>query len=356
MKAGLVATLLVGGLGIGGAIGFVAGQKSGKTMSVASMGADRSADSKLFYAADKVYTRSMLPKGWQSKLYNLQNDSYQREANLVKEYAARVALGAKKGVTDLDKLPELDQLVDVKVSDAEIKSFYETQKARLPKDMKFEDIKPRIEQYLASRKGAEVFDKEWHVLEDSNSVKILISKPVAPIVNIPVANYPAKGKADAPNILVEVSDYLCPHCQQMNPQMDKAYDMFKDKVKFVQINFALRPANLSGSLVKGGFCAAQQGNDQFWAYHKVAFDGSWGRMSDAASVDKVVEIATKAKIDPTAMKACMGTPAAEAFVTNTSKLMDEIGVTGTPAFFLNNEKLNPGHNLVGALEAKLNNM
>lgn len=353
MKAGLIATLLVGGLGIGGAIGYLAGQQSGKKMGVAGMASSKGGDGKLFFAADKVYTRPMLPKAWQTKLYNLQNENYQRESGLVKEYAARVALGSKKGMTDLEKLPEVDKLMDVKVTDAEIKAFYETQKARLPKDMKYADIKPRIEQYLASRKGAEVFDKEWHQLEDSEQVKILVQKPLAPIVNIPVANFPSKGDATAQNVLVEVSDYLCPHCQQMNPQMEKAYNELKGKVKFVQINFSLRPDNLSGSLAKGGFCAAQQSNDVFWKYHKVAFDGSWGRMSDPASVDKVLEISKKVGADEAKMKTCMASEAATKFVTSTSKLMDDIGVTGTPAFFLNNEKISVGHDLVGALKAKI---
>ena len=353
MKAGLVATLLVGGLGIGGAIGYLAGQQAGKKMGVAGMSSSKGGDGKLFFAADKVYTRSMLPKAWQTKLYNLQNENYQRESGLVKEYAARVALGSKKGMTDLEKLPELDKLMDVKVSEAEIKAFYETQKDRLPKGMKYEDIKPRIQQYLASRKGGEVFDKEWHQLEDANQVKILVKKPTAPIVNIPIANFPSKGDAAAKHVLVEVSDYLCPHCQQMNPQMEEAYKQFKGKVKFVQINFALRPDNLSGSLVKGGFCAAQQSDEVFWKYHKVAFNGSWGRMSDPASVDKVVEIATKVGADIGKVKACMTSDAAAKFVTSTAKLMDDIGVTGTPAFFLDNEKISVGHDLVSALKAKI---
>ena len=36
-------------------------------------------------------------------------------------------------MTDLEKLPELDKLMDVKVSE-EIKAFYETQKDRLPRN------------------------------------------------------------------------------------------------------------------------------------------------------------------------------------------------------------------------------
>ena len=108
----------------------------------------------------------------------------------------------------------------------------------------------------------------------------------------------------------------------------------------MQINFALRPTQLSGALVEGAFCASKQSSEAFWKYHDVAFSKSAGTMNDAYDVAKVKPVAEGAGLNVSDWEACMKTQEPKDFVKKTQEVVNGLGVTGTPTFFLNNQRLN----------------
>jgi protein-disulfide isomerase len=176
--------------------------------------------------------------------------------------------------------------------------------------------------------------------KNGNRLKILMAEPEAPQVNIDTAGYPSRGTGSA--TLVEASDYLCPHCQMMQAEVDAVTKEMADKIKFVQVNFSLKPDGLSGALARGGYCAQKLGNDQFWKYHEKAFETAkakgW-KQSDPAANEPVAEVATAAGLDAAAITACIATPDATAAVQKAVDAMNAAGITGTPTFFLNGRKL-----------------
>ncbi len=351
MNVGLMVTLLVGGLGIGGTVGYVLGLDQGKKQTVSTLGATTAhsessqGGQQLFYFNNKVYTTTDLPADLQSRLYNREMEGYRQSEGMVKEFAMRLALAtAKNKPTDFDKLPELQDLLDKpEVDDAELKAFFEENKSRLPANTSFEQIKPRLEQFLANQKAAGVFQEKWEAMEKDGTIKLLLAHPVAPLVSIPENEFPTKGSDQAAYTLVEVSDYLCPHCQSVHPQVVEAVKELGDKVKFVQINFSLRPNQLSGSMIQGAYCAQKLGNDQFWKYHNTAFEQEWGKATDAASDEIPLAVAKKAGLDEAKMKSCIGSEEAVAWVEKARGIADSLGVTGTPTFFFNNRRLGHMH-------------
>lgn len=351
MNVGLMVTLLVGGLGIGGTVGYVLGLDQGKKQAVSSLETGGSGsqasdgNQQLFYYNNKVYTSADLPAELQSRLYNREMEGYRQSEGLIKEFAMRLALASEKNKpTDFENLPELQDLLDKPtISDAELKAFYEENKSRLPANTSFDQIKPRLEQFLANQKSVGVFQEKWDAMEKAGTIKLLLPHPVAPLVSIPENEFPTKGAETARYTLVEVSDYLCPHCQSVHPQVVEAAKELGDKVKFVQINFSLRPDQLSGSLIQGAYCAQKLGNEQFWKYHNAAFENEWGKATDAASNEIPLSVAKKAGLDEEKMKACIGSEEAVAWVEKTRGLADSLGVTGTPTFFFNNRRLGHMH-------------
>ena len=143
--------------------------------------------------------------------------------------------------------------------------------------------------------------------------------------------------------MVEISDYLCPHCQQSYPDVKAALKELGNDVKFVQINFSLRPSKLSGSLIEGAYCASQQGDEQFWKYHDAAFAKKWGTMNDGADLAKAEEIGKEAGLDAAKLKECLNGEGAKKFVTETNEVVSSLGVTGTPTFFVNGRRLAHSH-------------
>jgi len=297
----------------------------------------------LFELDGKVYTDKDIGTEIQSQTYDIRFEAYERLTNTLTQYALQKSLAKEKGKDQSDPLPRLDELVDVAPpSDEEAKSLYEANKSRFPEGTSFEQLRPDIDRYLKNQKLSDQIRNKSEELKNSQRFRILVAMPVAPKVNIDITPFVAKGPSSAANTLVEVADYLCPHCQAAAIEMDQIVKDLGNKVRFVPVPYSLRNETLSGSLARGAYCAKQQGDEAFWKYHEAAFrvarTKGW-KISDPDAKDPVLEVAKEAQIDAAKIETCIPTPEAAAFVTSTSNAMQKIGVTGTPSFFLNGQRI-----------------
>jgi protein-disulfide isomerase len=289
------------------------------------------------------YKESDLPPEIRSNLYEVKEEAHNRVDGILNQFGLQLALAKEKGkATNMDSLPPFDQLLDAPApTEDEMKTVYEQNKARLPPDTPFEKIKPEIERYLKNQKVSEALKAKNEEFKAKNRLVLLTPAPVAPKVNLNLAGYPGKGPAASPT-LVEVADYLCPHCQATEPEAEAALKDLSDKVHFVAVSFSLKPEGLSGALARGAYCAHQQGEDAFWKYHVTAFSTArtkgW-KTSDPDSKDPVLEVAQAAGIDKAKLETCLGSPEAKAYVDTTVETMHKAGVNGTPTFFMNGRKL-----------------
>ena len=192
MNSGLLATLLVGGLGIGGAVGYLVGLDKGKAEGVSAVSVSSSGQSsEVFLVNGKVYKKEDLDSEFQNRLYGTERESYHKVEGVLKEYALRLALAGQKGDVNPAQVPPLEELLPApKVSDQAMKEFFEQNKSRLPPNAKFEDFKPRLEQFLGKQEYAKAFQDKFNELEKAGKVKLLVSKPIAPLVSIPVDKFP----------------------------------------------------------------------------------------------------------------------------------------------------------------------
>ncbi|MCX6130736.1 MAG: thioredoxin domain-containing protein, partial [Proteobacteria bacterium] len=281
-------------------------------------------------------------------------EAFNQKNGLIRELAVRVALSKEQGkFSNLEKLPALDQLLTFTApTDAQAKEFFEQNKDKV-QGMSYEQIAPRIKEYIGQQAKVQTFQKEYDRLTKSGKLQLLAKEPTSPIVSIPVEQFPSRGTGK--DVVVEISDYLCPHCQEMSADVKKLQEKLGSKVKFVQINYSLRPTLLSGALTEGGYCAAKQGNDSFWKYHDAAFSKPWGTFADAYDVAKVKPVAEAAGLKLDDWEACMKTQEPKDFVKKTAEIVNGLGVTGTPTFFLNNQRLNlhSPSELVQLIESKL---
>ena len=341
MSSGLLISVLVGGLGVGGAVGYVAGTGKASRASGGTAAASAGPDTAWFTLDGKTYSTSSLPPQVQTNLYQAEMETYNQKLGIVREFAVRLALAQEqKKFTTMDKLPPIDELLPASaVSDEQAKAFFEANKDKIPPGTTYEQLAPRIKELLGNEGRAKGFEDTWTKLTSSNKVTLLVKEPVSPSVTIPVADFPARGASNDKNVLVEISDYLCPHCAEVQPDLKKLMDENKD-IKFVQINFALRPDKLSGAITEGAFCASKESNEAFWKFHETAFSKSWGSFADEYDIAKVKPIAEAAGLKIPEWEACMKTPAPKEFVNKTKDIVNGLGVTGTPTFYLNNKRLN----------------
>jgi protein-disulfide isomerase len=351
-----------GGIVFGLLFGYLVGSnnagKSTPELSLSSptgsCGAE-SATTALFELNGKVYNENSIPSALKNNLFELRNEGYLREKGVIDEFALIVSLAEKKGMKfDSEHPPRIDQLLpEVKISDSELKDFFNKNKDRLPPNTKLETVKAQLEQYLKSQKIGAVFMAEIEKLKKEGNYRNLIVAPEAPTVNLDISGYPTKGSKESKFILIEASDYTCGHCKTVHPEVKELMRKYGDKIKFVQMNFSLNPSGLSGQLIRGGYCAQEEGDEAFWRYHNAAFEYQVNpqKMEEMTPA----KIAKVAGLDLKKFVSCLAGSKATELLNKTNETLHSNGVSSTPSFFLNNKKVVlEGKGLIKAIEEKIN--
>lgn len=327
--------------------GSPSASSSSETCAIEGAASSGSASGSLFAVDGQSYGAADLPADVQDVLFQVESQAYSSKRDFLEDVALRVALAKdKSGDVDTTQLPTLSDLIGPsEPSEEEMKDFYEKNKKNLPPDASYEQIKPQLKQFLANRSLSSDVSKRVSELEKAGRLSFAFVAPVPPLVDLPVADYPSKGGAAAAVTLVEVSDYLCPHCRNVKTEVTEVLKEFGDQIRFVQVDFALRPSGLSGVLVKGGYCARKESEETYWKYHDKAFevplDAAQSVSPDAAKEFKNHAVAAAKDVvsDVAAFETCLDSPEALGHVTKTNQVFSEKGVSGTPTFFLNNRKL-----------------
>jgi protein-disulfide isomerase len=368
MSNGKVIGILVGGVCLGLAGGVAVASAVMKGPSRANVTGATAADAlaagnaPLFEIDGKVVTRETLPADVQDQLFQIQSQMHEATTATLKEIGLRMALAADKKIDTKNgqALPELKTLVEgKKVSEAEMLAFFEANKKQLPPGTTFDQVKPQLEMYMQGQQSGEQVRQEIAKLEDKGRMKLLVRAPVAPFVKLDLAGLPSRGTEGAKVVIVEASDYLCPHCRHAVEDVEKVLREYGSKVRFYQANYALRPAGLSGVLVRGAHCANKQGNDQFWKYHEKAFAvpleaaNPISPNTEKAYADTALKTAQDAGLNAAEFEKCLASEETKKSVEAANAKLTAVGVTGTPTFFVNNRKIGGHNNLASAVAAEL---
>lgn len=340
-----VSGIVLGGLATSAV--FISKQKN------QSIDLSKAMGSSLFSVDGKSYTSSSLPGDASMEYYTLESNIYNAKKEFAAQVATRIALSKDAGKTvDNSSLPKMDELLTAsKVTDDEAKQTYDQVLHQMGPGVfggkSFEEIKAQLITKLSQQKQMQIVSNKAQELETKGRVQILLSKPEAPSVKLNVGSYPIRGNVNADVTLVEVADYLCPHCRQTQPAVESIYKEFSKKVKFVQVSFPLNPNGLSGALARGAYCANKQSNDLFWKYHELAFQVPFEKMQvKKGENEKIVfdndaiDVAKNAGLDVNSFSTCLISAEAASYLKKVqSDFTASNGFQGTPAFYLNNKIL-----------------
>ncbi len=151
------------------------------------------------------------------------------------------------------------------------------------------------------------------------------------------------GSAEAPVTLLEYASVTCPACAAFNMQIiPEIKTKFIDtgKVKLVYREFPTAPANYSiiGSVLAR--CAAEKsGPEAYFLITDALFRNQQTWVSKDARAE-LVKIIAQAGMDEAALDACVARKEIVDIVNeNARNGAEKFGVTGTPTFFLNGEKI-----------------
>lgn len=151
----------------------------------------------------------------------------------------------------------------------------------------------------------------------------------------------ALGAEDAPAVIMEFSDYLCPACRQFNGLSGKLLRQNyanSGSIKWISFDFPLHPESWAPAMAAQ--CAKRQG--KYWEMKDLLFArvDSWGRENNPNR--KFVDYARDLGLDSGAFKTCVDGQETVAEVRATRAYGEALGISGTPSIFFNGEYVDRG--------------
>ena len=128
--------------------------------------------------------------------------------------------------------------------------------------------------------------------------------------------------------IVEFSDYECPYCKRAYPEMAKFMDEYGDRVRLIYRDYPLDFHNEAVPAARAARCAGEQG--RFWDFHR-------SLMTEKGTLDDADLEARAAGLDLDAAEfaRCVASDRYDEAIQAEFDLGSDVGVTGTPAYFIN---------------------
>jgi protein-disulfide isomerase len=170
-----------------------------------------------------------------------------------------------------------------------------------------------------------------------DSLAKIVQDSGQPRLRVPVAaDDPTKGAAEPLVVVVEFSDFQCPHCGRAAEAFDELVAAYPQDVRLVfkQFPLPMHPDAELGS--RATIAALAQG--KFWAMHDLVFANR-----TQMKREHVVAHAKSLGLDVAKFEAALDDPATAARVKADKAFGQSLGVRGTPSFFVN------GRSFSGAL-------
>lgn len=203
--------------------------------------------------------------------------------------------------------------------------------------------------------GAQPFEKFQQVIDaELKNAQALVARGTAPkdvyaeimkngkepppperkTVPAPTSANPYKGGANAKVVIQEFSDFQCPFCSRVEPTVKQISDAYGDKVKIVWRHKPL-PMHPDAPLASEAAVEAfkQKGSDTFWKMHDVLFQNQ--STPEGLKRPALETYAQQLGLDMGKFKSALDNHSHKAQVDADSKVGDDAGISGTPAFTIN---------------------
>jgi protein-disulfide isomerase len=146
--------------------------------------------------------------------------------------------------------------------------------------------------------------------------------------SIDIEGAPARGGEDAKVVIVEFSDFQCPFCGRAWPTLRRIEDEYGDQVRIVFKHLPLRMHTRAPAAHAAAEAAHRQGN--FWEMHDHIIANQ-----SALDPEKFTEYAKEIGLDLERFEKDVASAEVKKKVDADAAEAARLGVTGTPAFFIN---------------------
>jgi protein-disulfide isomerase len=255
---------------------------------------------------------------------------------------------AKKKNTSVEQARNQYLEQNASVSEGEIKETLNQFKDHPKlKELDEKERRSQIVDYLKSVKTREVVDTIVAEAMDKKKLVILYPNPKEPVYNVPVAagdmvRYGPKptdvkpagcSGNQCPITVVEYSEYQCPFCLKVIPTTTKLLEEYKGKVRWIVRDFPLGFHDRARPAAVAAKCAAEQG--KYWEMYHELFENQ-----RALSDENLKSYGKKIGLNESKYQTCLSKPEKQlALIEKNYSTGEKLGVTGTPAFFINGRRV-----------------
>ena len=264
-----------------------------------------------------------LDQQYQEQLYQMKRQAL--DSMIMKRIVEAKAKAAGKSAEDYVKGEVLDKMPAP--TDAEIQQVYDAAKAQGRDLPPMAQVKETIVRFIQQQKAQAAAQAYYEKLKSEAKVEILLAPYRAPRQNVE-AKGPSKGPASAPVTIVEFSDFECPYCGRGEETVAEVVRVYGDKVRVVYRDLPLPMHPNAPKAAEAAHCAGEQG--KYWEMHAKLFANQ-----RALEIPSLKGYAKDLKLDQAKFDKCLDSGATAALVEEGRKAGTELGITGTPAFFVN---------------------
>ena len=184
----------------------------------------------------------------------------------------------------------------------------------------------------------EIKNELTEIKKEIRSLKTLIQSNVAKGVKKPpsinaktnIKGDPSMGKADAPLVLVEFSDYQCPYCARHSlktmPRIKKDY-VDTGKIRYVFKDMPLAFHKNAKKAAEAAHCAGEKG--KYWEMHDLLFANQ-----QKLSIDDLKGYAEELGLKKSSFEKCLDSGRYAEEVKSDLKAAKAAGIKGTPSFII----------------------
>jgi protein-disulfide isomerase len=241
---------------------------------------------------------------------------------LLKKEAARRKLG-------VDALLEAEVAAkSAPVTPEQVDAQYNAVRARLGPRPEAEGRR-LVEQNLVQQRRAE---RRAAFVKELRTKAGVTTSLAPPRFAVEVGGAPAKGPATAPVTIVEFADFECPFCGRVVPTLKQIAEKYGDKVRIAFRDYPLPNHTKAPKASEAAACAADQG--QFWEMYEKLF-AAGGRLDEIDLKRYAIDLG----LDSAAFYECLDSGRKAAGIAASAEAGQDLGITGTPAFFINGRLL-----------------
>jgi protein-disulfide isomerase len=219
-------------------------------------------------------------------------------------------------------------------TEEEVRKFFDEAVAGRPNPPPFEMVKDQVVQAMQREQSETAVRAIIGELRANAAFKASLPDVRSPPRDVDVPTHTAtKGAKGAKVKVVEFADFECPYCSQAAASVKELEKKYGDKVEFAYRHFPLKSIHPNAQrAAEFSQCALAQG--KFWQMHDAMY-GIGDAPKSALDDESLKGSAQQAGLDVAALDACLSSGQGAADVTKDTDKAMELGVGGTPTFFIN---------------------